>query len=90
MSSFRYGISYLAKTFTTDVVDIMMFGLHIVTLVANNGLWDQRVGGPFVDIDVLIAIQVTLLWAKLPYFFRYRSIRSRSTLMVPLWMAIVV
>ena len=50
----------------------MIFGLHIaiVALVANNGLWDPRIGGSMVDIDVLIAVQVTLLWAKLPYFFR--------------------
>eukprot|EP00192_Tetraselmis_astigmatica_P008257 CAMPEP_0117697480 /NCGR_PEP_ID=MMETSP0804-20121206/29254_1 /TAXON_ID=1074897 /ORGANISM="Tetraselmis astigmatica, Strain CCMP880" /LENGTH=605 /DNA_ID=CAMNT_0005511739 /DNA_START=171 /DNA_END=1990 /DNA_ORIENTATION=- len=66
----QYGHMYFRKTVLTDILDILLIALHtaIVVLVALNGLWDPRVGGT-VDIDVLIAVEATLLWAKLPYFF---------------------
>lgn len=66
-----YRFHYARRTVVADLMDLIILANHaaIIFLVLNNALYEPTVGGA-VDIDILIAVQATLLWAKLPYFFR--------------------
>lgn len=67
-----YRSFYARRTVVADLMDLIILANHaaLLALVLNNALYEPSVGGT-IDIDILIAVQVTLLWAKLPYFFRY-------------------
>jgi len=66
-----YRSYYAKRQILADLMDLAIMLNHtaILGLVLYNAMSKASVEGD-VDIDILIAVQVTLLWAKLPYFFK--------------------
>jgi hypothetical protein len=76
-----YRSFYAKRQIFTDLMDLTILLNHaaILGLTLNNALYEEAVGGA-IDIDILIAVQVTLLWAKFPYFFRLAPALSVANL----------
>jgi uncharacterized membrane protein (DUF485 family) len=65
-----YRSYYTKRQILADLMDLAIILNHtaILGLVLYNAMSKASVEGD-VDIDILIAVQVALLWAKLPHFF---------------------